>query len=159
MAERVNTTEASVNDAPKKVPDKLLRIFNKSLQRTGGNLAPDQSRIFAPLRERFSREILKSSTGERLDQFSEILNAIYTDNPTFSATIPILLWCFGARSPELIGSGVVVRVNGLTFLLTAAHVTDYKSKGTYFTTSQQGYTQISGPVSYTHLTLPTSDLV
>lgn len=55
------------------------------------------------------------------------------DGPQFGATVPIALRAVGTRALRIIGSGVVARLFGRGFLLTAAHVAhQFNEGGTLF---------------------------
>jgi hypothetical protein len=133
-----------VNNATRKVPDKLLRIYKKAVQRKGRRAHADRAVIIAPLVERFIEEFQSNSPEEVLDTGGKIISEIYKNNPTFGATIPVYLWESGAKIPELVGSGVLVRIRDHVFLLTAGHVTEQKSKGAYFTLGKSGFAELFG---------------
>lgn len=128
----------------RKVPSKLLRIYQKSVQQKGLSAPPNRAVIITPLVERFVGEFQSNSPEEVLERGGKIISEIYRNNPTFKATIPIYLKEFGAKYPELVGSGVLVRIHNQHFLLTAAHVTEHKGKGDYFTLSGSGFSELSG---------------
>jgi len=133
-----------VNDTTRKVPSKLLRIYKRSVQQKGLSPPLDRAVIIAPLVERFIGEFHSNLPGEVLERGGKIIDEIYQNNPTFKATIPIYLKEVGAKYPELVGSGVLVRILNQIFLLTAAHVTEHKSKGGYFTLGKHGFAELSG---------------
>src|SRR5206468_8756036 len=66
------------------------------------------------------------------------------DNPTFSAVVPIILSPSDAKGPEVIGSGVLIRIINRTFLLTAAHATDQRTDGTLLIPGRKGFVEITG---------------
>lgn len=133
-----------MNDATRKIPDKLLSIYKKAAQRKGLRAPRDRAVVIAPLVERFIEKFQSNSPEEVLDKGGSIISEIYKNNPTFKATIPVYLWESGAKIPELVGSGVLVRIRDHVFLLTAGHVTEHKSKGDYFTLGKSGFTEIFG---------------
>jgi hypothetical protein len=133
-----------VNDATRKVPDKLLSLYKKAVQRKGLRAPADRAVIIAPLVERFIENFRNNSPEEVLNKGGNIVSEIYKNNPTFKATIPVYLWESAAKIPELVGSGVLVRTSDHVFLLTAGHVTEHKSKGDYFTLGKSGFTELWG---------------
>lgn len=100
--------------------------------------------IIAPLVERFIGNFQNNSPEEVLNKVGSIVSEIYKNNQTFKATIPVYLRESAAKIPELVGSGVLVRIRNRIFLLTAGHVAEHKNKGDYFTLGKSGFTELWG---------------
>lgn len=125
---------ASIWDVPLEVgqqqtPKELARVLQKTLQNMGPDIAADISRVLAPLKNRFAAQLQGGSIADAFTRFEEIQTSIMNGNPTFAATVPILLERTDAQRPEPIASGVLIRILDRTFLLTAAHVTDRQNEG------------------------------
>jgi hypothetical protein len=150
---------ASIKGVPSGVrgetlPTELLRHLKKTLHNIGADAVADYAQIFSPLKERLAAEAKPGSLAEELEQTRRVLEAITRDNPTFSATVPIVLERPDAQRPELIASGVLIRIVNRTFLLTAAHVTDRQSEGTLLIPGQQEFMPTNG--YFSAMRLPSS---
>jgi len=135
-------------DHREKSPEKLLQFFKRVDRNLASDRLASRSNVFASLAERFSNELKNLSFGDALAKTQNILGAIVDRNPTFSATVPILLERFDTQKPELIGSGVLLRIANRVFLLTAAHVTDRKREGTFLIPGQEEFIPVNGHHSW-----------
>ena len=129
------------------LPSELVRALKRTLQNIGADAAADLAQIFSPLRKQWAAQGKAASLAEELEQAKESLCSITSGNPTFSATVPIVLERAGAQRPELIASGVLVRIVNRTFLLTTAHVADLQNEGTLLIPGQRGFIPPNGYVS------------
>jgi hypothetical protein len=125
-------------------PAELTRFLKKTVRNMGTDIAHDFSHVFSHLRKRFADEFKGGSIADAFKHAGEINGAILRGNPTFSATIPVVVQRFDTQKPEVIGSAVLIRIVNRTFLLTAAHVTDYESEGALLIPGQHGFIQATG---------------
>jgi hypothetical protein len=126
------------------LPRELLHALKKALRKVGPEALADYAEICAPLRQPRTGEAKAGSLAEELERAGDVLEAITRDNPTFEATVPIVLERQDTQKPELIASGVLVRILHRTFLLTAAHVTDRQCEGTLLIPGKQGFIPANG---------------
>ena len=108
-----------------KPSDEVARFFQKIIRKEGDDMA-DRARVYAPLRERFIESFKGGSFADAYAQFQKMFGEITSQNPSFTATVPIVLDNCGGRELGMIGSGVLLRICNRAFLLTAAHVADVK---------------------------------
>ncbi len=146
--------DISLDEAKKKLPAELARHFEKIRQKVGSDLEVDLARAFSHLKNRSADDFKEGSPGKIRATDGDIQGAILHDNPTFAATVPIALDRLSAQKAELIGSGVLIRICDRTFLLTAAHVADFKNEGSIMIPGEYGFTSPSG--WYYTMNLPTS---
>ncbi|MBI3414577.1 MAG: hypothetical protein HY043_04530 [Verrucomicrobia bacterium] len=125
-------------------PAEWTRFRKKSLQNMGVDISDDLSQVFSPLRERFDERFKGGLVEDALKCAGEIYSAIIRGNPTFAATVPVVLERFDRSKPEVIGSAVLIRIVNRPFLLTAAHVTDYECEGALLIPGKHGFMQITG---------------
>ena len=150
---------ASIKGVPSGVrgedlPSELVRVLKKLVRNAGPEAVADYAQIYSPLRKRCAAEGKPGSLAEELGQYRKVLEDITSDNPTFSATVPIVLERGGTQWPELIASGVLIRIVNRTFLLTAAHVTDRQNEGTLLIPGQQSFIAVTG--YFSSMSLPDS---
>jgi hypothetical protein len=150
---------ASIKGVPsgvrgKDLPSEFVRTIKKVIQNAGPDAVADYTQIYSPLRKRCAAEAKPGSLAEELGQARKVLEAITRENPTFSATVPIVLERLGTQRPELIASGVLVRITNRTFLLTAAHVTDRQNEGTLLIPGQRSFIAATG--YFSSMRLPAS---
>ncbi|MBI1177701.1 hypothetical protein GC207_09720 [bacterium] len=150
---------AAIREVPlvvgqKKVPAELAPVLKKTLQNVGPDIVADISQVFAPLRKRFAAQLEGCSIAEAFTRLSEIETSILNENPTFAATVPVVLERTNTRKSELIASGVLIRIVDRTFLLTAAHVTDQQNNGELLIPGGRGFMPLSG--SFSSMRLPPS---
>jgi hypothetical protein len=150
---------AAVKDIPlaelgRKMPDELARYLEKIRQKVGVDLEADISKAFSHLKNHSADEFQEGSIAKMRAQDGDMEAAILHDNPTFAATVPVALDRFNTHKSELIGSGVMIRICNRTFLLTAAHVADFKSEGAIMIPGRDGF---MSPGGYYHtMNLPAS---
>ena len=126
------------------LPSDFLRVIKRAVEKMGPKAVADHAEIYSVLQNRWAAGPKAGSLVEELEQARKVIDAITRDNPTFSATVPIVLERRHSRRPELIGSGVLVRIVDCTFLLTAAHVTDAQSEGTLLIPGREGFIPANG---------------
>jgi hypothetical protein len=134
---------AAIRDVPlsvarEKLPEELALYLQKITQKLGTHLVSDISQTFSHLK----------NCG------TDFPSAVLHGNPTFAATLPIVLRRSDAEKSEQIGSGVVIKISGQTFLLTAAHVADFKSDGLLMIPGREEFFSPSG--IYTTMNMPVS---
>ena len=128
----------------KEFPSEVMRALRKSFQRLSAKELADGAEMFSRLRKRFGGEFRGSSVAEVFEYTDQVFGAVLRDYTTFSATVPVLLQRSDERRPELVGSGVLMRIINRVFLLTAAHVTDYQSEGALLIPGRQGFIPANG---------------
>ena len=128
-------------------PAELSRALDNTLQKMGRDIVEADRRVFAALGRRFANEFKDGTVVDGFRHVAATIDAIMHGNPTFGATVPIILKRDGAQRPESIGSGVLIRILDRTFLLTAAHVTDSQSEGTLLIPSRNGLMEPTGRFS------------
>jgi hypothetical protein len=126
------------------LPTEFARVLKKVVQKAGPEAVADCAQVYSPLQKRFAAEAKGGSLAGDLVKVRNLLDTITRDNPTFSATVPIVLERPGTQGPELIASGVLVRIIDRTFLLTAAHVTDRQDEGTLLIPGERGFIPANG---------------
>ncbi len=146
--------DASLDVGHALVPKELAHALHRTLQNVGPDIAADISRVFAPLQERFAAQLQGGSIADAFIRLTEIETSILNGNPTFAATVPILLERTNEQRPEQIASGVLIRILARTFLLTAAHVTDRQNEGTLLIPGRSGFMPVDG--SFSSMRLPPS---
>ncbi|MEO7300385.1 MAG: hypothetical protein ABI042_17605 [Verrucomicrobiota bacterium] len=144
----------TLESARKKLPDELANYFQKVQKKLGADFLPDISRALIHLRKRSASDFEEGSIAQSLARNGKITSAIMHDNPTFAATVPVALQRFTQQKSELIGSGVLIRIYDRTFLLTAAHVADFKSEGSIMIPGKDNFVSPGG--WYYTMNLPTS---
>ena len=145
---------ASIKDVPAntkkdKLPKQLVRYLEKIMDDVGWDYGPQNARVFAPLHKRARETFKGNSLAEEDRHLQELLRAVVHDNPTTSATVPIIWESPDRSKAEQVGSGVLIRIVDQVFLLTAAHVTDFDKTGALLIPSQHGYMPIFGKYSVT----------
>src|SRR5438445_11453876 len=103
--------------AQKQIPPELAKVLKKIRTQAGSDMIADNSHVLQPLRERFARTFKRGSVADAFDHGDDILGSIMSENPTFSAVVPIVLNPSDGKGVELIGSGVLIRIINRTFLL------------------------------------------
>ena len=133
-----------------KIPKELAETLRKTLKRSGLDNVNDDSKVFAKLGKRFPEKFKGVSLVESLANAEQILSTALRENPTFSSTIPIV-WKDQAKKPQQIASGVLLRIENATFLLTAAHVFDNQADELLFIPGKAGFMPASGLYSFSRL--------
>lgn len=149
----------AVKDIPlaeikKSPPQELKQHLDKLLKKNGADLAVSISRIFAPLRNRTLDDFPANSIASDLAREGRMFDAVMQDQPTFNATMPIAFERQGSSKTEIIGSGVLIHIENSTFLLTAAHVSDFANDGDLLIPGKEGFMSLSG--HYISGPMPTS---
>jgi len=150
---------AAIRDMPLslmqgKPPHELTQALKKTFRNVGDDFAADHAKIHSPLMQRFQEEFQGISFADAFQHWSRMLNEIMCSNPTFSATVPVVLERFDTKKLEVIGSGVLIRIMNRTFLLTAAHVIDQQEDGTLLMPGKQGFMPMNG--RFSSMRLPAS---
>lgn len=101
--------------------------------------------------DRFESQFKGGSLAEAFILANSICGDVLHSNPTFSATIPIILNPENGKGTEAIGSGVLLRIVDRVFLLTAAHVTDRWSEGTLMIPGRDRFIPVQGSFACTKL--------
>jgi len=140
--------------ARKKLPRPLALYLQKVTKKVGADFVSDVSQVFSHLKNRGADDFQEGSIAKKYARDGKMLRAIIHDNPTFSSTVPIALERFNSQKSELIGSGVLIRICNRTFLLTAAHVADFKSEGSIMIPGRDWFMSPGG--CYHTMNLPVS---
>ena len=133
-----------VSEAQEKLPDELKLYYEKLRQKRGADFEKDILQAFNPLRSRSADDFPKGSNSELRAREGNILGAILLQNPTFKATVPVACERSNYRAPELIGSGVLLRIGDCVFLFTAAHIADFAGEGTLLIPGRDGFMPVNG---------------
>lgn len=91
---------------------------------------------------------LELNSKARLRFTSEIVHKKYLEKKQFDALCPIFLKHNLKGSLDQIGTGVLIDISGITFLLTAAHVIDENKYGDLLIPTTEGLKQIEGTFAY-----------
>lgn len=145
---------ASIQDVPagtkkKNLPKLFVRYLEKIIDDVGWDYGPQHARVFAPLHKHASETFKGGSLAEEDRHLQETLRSVVKDNPTTSATVPIVWESPDGETADQIGSGVLIRIADRVFLLTAAHVLNYRDDGHYLMPSEGGYRPIIGKCTFT----------
>jgi len=147
---------AIIRDMPlkrvqEKPPHELTQTLKRTFREVGDDFLADYAKIHSPLIKRFQEEFKGASVADAFEHVHKMQYEIMCNNSTFSATVPILLERSSKNKPEVIGSGVLVRIVNRTFLLTAAHVTDKQKEGELLIPGEEGFMPITGRFASTRL--------
>jgi hypothetical protein len=134
-----------------KCPHELTQALKKTLENLGIEFAAEYAQIYSPLIKRFQDEFQGVSFANAFEHVVKIINETMCNNSTFSATVPVVLKRFDMQKPEVIGSGVLVRIVDRTFVLTAAHVIDRQEHGTLLIPGEHGFMPMTGRFASTPL--------
>lgn len=137
------------NTKKENLPKPLVRHLEKIIDDIGWDYGPHNTRVFAPLHKRARETFQGNSLAEEDRHLQEILRTVVRDNPTTSATVPIIWESPNREKAEQIGSGVLIQIVDEVFLLTAAHVLNFCEDGFYLIPSVRGYMPITGKCTLT----------
>jgi hypothetical protein len=132
-------------------PKELSDFIEKTISEIDPDTAREFSKVLRPLSRKFVDSFRGGTIADEIECFINLMGEICQTNQTCFATIPVLLERLDSQRPELVGSGVLIKLSDRTFLLTAAHIVDMLNEGTLMIPGQNGFMPIVGNYAETRL--------
>jgi hypothetical protein len=136
----------------KEIPEAHIKFLKKVVCKVGHRRAEDVAKTFTPLLNDIIKSLPKDATFEdAFRRLYELQQDILVSSRTLAATIPIVLFKSLSDKPESHASGVLIKIGGKYFLLTAAHVLDAGDHSDLYAGLNDSFVSLAGMWSRTPL--------